>query len=309
MSIIHDLTKTAASKPGFHAVYSTEETVRRLTPEPQADMRRLSLRELRVGGSVTGDGLLHFSGAGEKTRLAVDVIAEASRVVAAGAKVVLIADAAQPVKDSAGQMHMVETQGGLFVAEPAPFVKISPATPATDAALPVFRSMVDRSLSIGGTPTLAFRTVISRRERHRWMDTQLDDALLSSIVQGIGRTVDEVLLTTIMNQVPAAFTVAAAAARGLRIDDLRGIVGRSGNGAGHRGDGVFCAANIPAEISADLDDTVVGAFHKSGVAIHEEVVLMAQRTNTDGDMAVTCLINIESLLPVTGALLPFWTVA
>lgn len=314
MSIISEIVESASNKPGYEVRYDTEQVIRRILPEPAADLRRVNLRTLRVSDVAmpsAGDHLLAPSAVGNKGRLAADLIAQTSRCVAAGANVVLLADAPQPIQDSAGKISTVERPGGLSVSEAAVFSKISPQTPATDAALPVYRSMLDRSLSIGGVPTYAFRTTITRRESHRWAHAQLDDALLVSIVLGIGRAIDRILLGMIAHQNPAEFSIAAAAARGVRIDDLRAIVGTAGHGSpAWRGDGIFSVAGgVPAEITADMSDTLVGAFAKCGVIMHEEITLIAQRTNVNGDMSVTCLLNAESLLPVTGALLPVWKIS
>lgn len=308
MSVLQSILQNAAAKPGFRAVVDTQETIRRLTPEPQADMRCINLRQLSIN-EPREVGQLDLKGGNAVSRVASELIASHSRVLAAGAKLVLLPDAPQPVQDSKSGTVLVQTPGGLSVAEPAPFAKIAPNNPATDSPLPVYRSMLDRSLNFGGTATHAFRTVISRRTRHNWAHGQLDDALMSAIVQGLGSLVDRLLLTTIANQNPGEFSIAKAAARGLKFDDLSGIIGTAGAGAHFRGDGMLCAANVPAELSDATASTLVGAFHKAGLILHEDITLLAQRVNNSDDMAVTVLVSAESLLPVTGTLLPFWTVS
>jgi hypothetical protein len=291
-------------------VYDSEETIRRITPEPQADMRRLSLRNLQVSTVLNAgpDAVLPApTNPGTKTRVASDVIQLNSRTVAAGARIVLIADAVKPIQDSAGQIAMVERPGGYIVAEPAAFGLVADGASVSDSTTPVYRAMLDRSTA----PTYSFRTVLSRRDQKSWMNGELEDGVLMSILCGLGRLVDQVLLNAVVAATPPAFTIGAAAARGLKIEQLSGLVGTSGDGAGWRGDGEFCAAGgIRADLTGDMAGTIVGDFGRAAVGLFEDIVLIGQRTsNANGDMAVTCHANAQALLPVTAALLPFWTVS
>lgn len=305
MTILTEILDNAANKPGFSMRVDTEETIRRITPEPQADMRRLSLRELKLNDVLTGgpDAVLPAVGsAGAKTRIASDVIELNSRVVAAGAHIVLIADATQPIQDSAGKIALIERPAGFIVAEPAPFAKVNDGATFSDSSVPAHRAMMDRSTA----PTYAFRTVLSRREMKTWLNGELENGVLMSICLGLGRLVDKVLLDAIAATSPSAFTIAAAAARGLKITDLAALVGTSGNGATFRGDGEFTAANIPADLTADMAGTIVGDFSRAAVGVFEDITLIGQRTQADGSMSVTCIANAQALLPVTGA---FWSVS
>lgn len=314
MSVLSEIISTASSKPGYSMRVDTEETVRRITPEPQADMRRLSLRSLQVADVINAgpDEVLPApQNPGVKTRVATDVIELNSRAVAAGAHVVLIADATQPIQDSAGKIAFVERPGGFIYAEPAGFALVADGAAITDSALPVARALMDRSVA----PTYAFRTVLTRTQQKSWFHGELEDGVLLSIMKGLGVMVDAVLLAAIAATTPPAFSLAAVAARGLRYDELRGIVGTSGTGAFIDASGQLVAmpfnvtgwaGGIEAELSPSIAETIVGDFSRAAVGLFEDVTLIGQRASTDGAMTVTCLCNAEALLPVSGQ---FWTVA
>ncbi|HEY4370496.1 MAG TPA: hypothetical protein VGN52_01035 [Burkholderiales bacterium] len=306
-NILADIFNAAANKPGFSARVDTEEIVRRVTLEPQADIRRISLRTLQVQDVLNAgpDAVLPGPGnPGIVTRIATDVIELNSRAVGAGAKIVLIQDAPQATKDSAGDLVLFEWPAGYVVAEPAAFSQVADGDNVTPSAVPVHRAVMDRSTA----PAFMFNTSLSRREMKSWMNGTLENGTLLSILSGLGRVVDSVLLTAILAATPGAFSIGAAAARGLKIEGLRGLVGTSGNGAGFNGVGMFCAANIPAEITGDMAQSLVGDFQRSAVGLFEDITLIANRLNLDGSMSITAVANCQALIPVAGALLPFWTV-
>lgn len=316
MSILSEIISTANNAPAFDIRTDVEETVRRITPQPQADMRRLNLRSLTVGDVLNAgsDAILPAPGnAGTKTRIASDVISLNSRAVAAGAHIVLIADAIQPIQDSAGKIAFVERPGGFVVAEPAQFAKVNDGAAVSGSAIPAHKATMDRSVA----PAFMFRTTLSRRETKRWMNGELEDGVLLSILMGLGRMVDKVLLDAIAAAAPSAFTVAAAAARGLKYSDLRALVGTNGAGAFVTADGQLAAypfnttgwaGGVPGELTADMAGTIVGDFGRAAVGLFQDISLIGQRTTADGAMTVTCIANAEALLPVTGALLPFWSI-
>ena len=127
-----------------------------------------------------------------------------------------------------------------------------------------------------------------------------------AFVLGLARASDAVLLTAIEATNPATFTAGAVAAKGLRIDELRGLVGTEGAGAGWRGDGAFAVAGgIAADTTADTVGTVIGSFGRAGVAIHESIDLIVERHNTKGDLVLTAHANMIPLLPNPSV---FWTI-
>lgn len=237
--------------------------------------------------------------------MAVDVIQMNSRVVAAGAKIVVIGDAPIAVNDSLGSIRMIERPAGFIVAEPASFAEVADGSNVPDSDVPVFRALIDRFVA----PGWAFRTTLSRRAQKSWMNGELENGVLLSILAGLGRMVDQALLNAIIADTPSEFSIGAAAARGLKVANLRGLVGTDGDGSTFRADGVLAAAGVTAELTGDIQETIVGDFSRAAVGVFEDITLMGHRTSTDGAMSVTCIANADALLPVKGSALPFWVVS
>ncbi|NRO99213.1 hypothetical protein GWC77_25290 [Paraburkholderia sp. NMBU_R16] len=188
--------------------------------------------------------------------------------------------------------------------EPAQFATLADASDATVSSLP-FR---DQLFTWPSVPTAAFRVTVTRdQNRQVGGGDDLRDALLRSVLMGLGLYADKLLLTAIAAATPAAFTFGAAAAKFLKVDDLRAVIGTTGTGAGYRGDGAFVAnPGIPGEISEATAGTYIGAFSSAAVAVWPELTVQARRLSTAGDLEVTCLVNAQAVLPDAGK---FWTVA
>lgn len=239
---------------------------------------------------------------GERFTLEAGIL-QMSRTAAAGAHVVVRPDPdkAQAI-GPADPMLGIERQIKYFnTVEAAPFADVTDDADVSASVLPVHRSTINWSAS--GQKGVRFE--VKRRDLKAIGNDVFVDEVLLSLVLGLARQADAVLLAAIKAATPAAFTLAAAAAQGLRIDDLRALVGTNGNGATWRGDGAFTAANIPADLTADTDITVAGAFNRAGVAIHEDVTVTAERRNLQGDLIVTAYANMIPLLPDAAK---FWTV-
>ena len=106
--------------------------------------------------------------------------------------------------------------------------------------------------------------------------------------------------------VPATFSLAAAAARGLKFEELRALIGTAGTGAAVGHDGALRAAGVAAELTSDTADTLIGSFARSAVAIHDDVRLHFERRNTKGDLVATAWVQFIPLLPDATA---FWQAA
>jgi hypothetical protein len=114
-----------------------------------------------------------------------------------------------------------------------------------------------------------------------------------------------VLLSAIAATTPANFSLALAAAQGLKWGELRAIVGTSANGATVSQDGHLRAGGVPAELTADTASTIIGAFSRAGVAIGESVEVYFERIDSSGLLAVTAW---ASMLPLVPDASKFWLV-
>ncbi len=236
------------------------------------------------------------------------VIEQHSVVAQAGARIII----AHP-RDRAIAINGNKTDGlmGFYQdpqlvrnIEPAQFATLADGADATVSAIPTH----DATFTWPEVPTAAFRVTVTRAQnRALGGSDDLRDALLRSVLMGLGLYADRLLLAAIAAATPAAFTFGAAAAKFLKVDDLRAVIGSTGTGAGYRGDGAFVATpGIPAEITNATAATFIGAFGSAAVAIWPELTVQARRLSTAGDQEVTCLVNAQAVLPDAGK---FWTVA
>ena len=145
--------------------------------------------------------------------------------------------------------------------------------------------------------TKGLRMVFKRVDQRALENDLLHAEIITAIVMGLARAADETLVSAIAATTPAAFTLAKAAAQGLKFDELRGVVGTAGAGASVSQDGALRAAGIRSQLSPDLAGTIVGAWDRAGVAIHEDLPVHFERLNTQGDLVVTAWANLTPLVP------------
>ena len=303
--ILHEVltrARTAASHrvhergPGMEPIY---------TPKRAAVLRAMALKSTMLP-NVRG------SSAGETTSLAAAII-EQSRVAQAGAHILVQEDKVRAVPT--GQTGIVATQ-----REAAKFSTIAPATFATIAddeevavttSLPVSRADIDWSAAT----TVSVRYEIGHVAQKASDEAQQVDELLVALTLGLARQADRLLLDAIVATTPAAFTLGAAAAQGLKARELRAIVGTDGTGAYFGADGALVVnvfdtngpkpSGIPGELSGDTAATIVGGWDRAGVAVSSDMHILAERTAKNGTLALTAWASMLTLLPDTSK---FWTV-
>lgn len=249
--------------------------------------------------------------AGEVITMA-GALAANSRAVKAGARLVIESpNDVQPVNGVPGavsrlvrQFTNVETAPFQFVVEDAPHGLLDAEAPLSE--LPAYR----REIRWGSAKPHAVRFEIKRKERHAIGDDQISAQILSSIALGISSAADAAFLAEVAALDAAGlvepFTIGKAAAAGLRFTELRALVGTAGNGAVIGADGALTAAGIPAELTAGTAATYLGAFDRAGIAVANEVILTASRTDRSGTLAVTAWVNALPLIPQPAK---FWKVA
>lgn len=139
-------------------------------------------------------------------------------------------------------------------------------------------------------PVHGFRVRVPRSARRAVGGGAIEDEVMFAIASGLGDLADRLVLDAILDANPPAFTLGAAAAVGLRADQLRAIVGRSGAGAAWADDGSLRAAGVPAELSSAVVPTVVGDFSAAAVAVRAEIDLLIERRGLSGGVDVTCWV-------------------
>lgn len=192
---------------------------------------------------------------------------------------------------------------GVLEEIPSEFVTVRPVAFAQppevdgepevpDGPFPVSIARIDRD----AFPQYAVRFDVKRRTMTRRGHRQLAGEIVAAITLGLGRAVDTELLTAIAATTPAPFTLQAAAASGVRFEELRALVGTGGAGASPS-DGKLFAAGVSAELTGDAPGTIVAAFSRFAVATYDEVEILMQRTRGTGDLTVTAWMGLQALIP------------
>lgn len=239
--------------------------------------------------------------AGHSTKLDTAII-RSSRVAAIGANIIV-----RPAPKHAyatgltGGVSTYEQDTYFVTVAPAEFARVADGVAVEVTPVPASRATIKWDESI----KLAVRFSVPRSVPRTYGQQHIANEILTAIPLGIARAADAVLLTAINAAEPSAFSVASAAAQGLKADELRALIGTNGTGAQFRADGQLIAAGIAAEMTADMAGTVVGAFDRAAVAIHDEIRILAERLDSNGTLAVTCWVDMIPLLPDTAK---FWVV-
>lgn len=304
MNELEKLLAAARRAPGSRDTLNDDGSVRHRKIIPATAVSHYSLRDLEVP-AFAADAFreIHFPvgfEAGKSTKLS-HVLLAGSRAVAAGAKLIILPGYDTKTHTSNGVTAYAKREARLDLIEAADFMEVMDGQDVSESELPIARALVD----FDEITTFGFRVKLPRAEQKAYQDGQLANSTLASIALGLARLADRVLLDAIVASTPATFSLAAAAAAGFEFSELRAVIGTTANGATVGQDGILRAAGILAELTPDTAATVVGAFNRSAIAVHPEIGLIAERTNLDGSMTVTCWASMQALLPRPGA---FWTV-
>ncbi len=187
----------------------------------------------------------------------------------------------------------------------------------SDRDLPEFLDKLD---AYSGDPTTAnaLRLLILTATRPGEVrgEEQTAAEVLTAIFTGLSRVVDKLALQAILANNPEQFSLAKAAAAGVRYKDLRGLIGTDGHGA-------FCGADnelkilpfnltgwqaggIPAELTPVMTQTVVGEFSRAQAIIGPDMTILVNRLNTRGDVTISAWLSVDAVAPDAGR---FWTVS
>lgn len=230
------------------------------------------------------------------------LVIAASRVAQAGAQLVFIKDAPEPVQNDSGIIAFYDRPHVLEVVTPALFGLVPDGTDVAATALPVARGVFD----LRTAAAYAVKFNISRRQQTQKTDELQEAEIMAALTLGLARLADRILLEAFAAASPSAFSLAKAAAHGLKFGELGAIVGSLGTGAAVGADGVLRASGIPAELTDTVTGSYIGNWTRAGVVMNEEVRIVVDRINTRGDLSVTAYANVQGVVADPGA---FWTAA
>ncbi len=240
-------------------------------------------------------------------------VIKASRVAQAGAHVLIRDDPLSPIAvGERGDIVLANVPATFSTIEPAVFNNVADdADVTTTATLPIHRA----TLNWGTAQTVAVRFEVPRSSQKQYEEALFADELLIALALGLGRAADRLLLAAVAATTPPAFSLASAAAQGLKASELRAIVGTGGHGSYFGADGLLVVnpfdsngwkpSGIPAELSADTAETFVGAWDRAAIAISSDAQLLADRIGKNGTLALTAWASMQVLLPDSAK---FWKV-
>lgn len=310
---LQNLLNSARHAQGGIPTYDYDGSLRHVVPTRAARAHRVSLRDLTVGDFAEGStriartALPSGTEAGEQSTLDHALVA-ASRCVAAGARLIVV-PAATEGQAINGNVVYKRQEHRFDVIEAAEFTAVPEGVDLPAAALPIYSALINPdAMSLVGV-----HVPLSRAAQREYQDGQLAAHSIASIAAGVAKAADAALLAAIVAANPTAFTLAKAAGAGLRFPELRALCGTAGTGSVVSGNGglvVLPAAGAPGGIAAEFTDviapTVVGDFSRAAIAVDEEIQLVADRTNVNGDLELTVWVGLQALLPRPDV---FWTVS
>ncbi len=238
-------------------------------------------------------------------------IAAASRVAQAGAVILPYQPAPVAIQTDTGlpasylrpsSFRCVSAASFSLVAKEDPEDPDEPEAEPDVSALPVLTAPIDMSDSASH----AVHFVLTRKDRRDVPPELLDHEISVALALGIADLADRVLLEAIQATTPTAFTLAKAAAKGLKFAELRALAGTVGTGAGVDAMGALRVSGVPAELTDQAAASYVGAFTRAGIAIHDDVRVISKRLNANSDQEITVYLNLLPLLPDPSM---FWAAA
>lgn len=301
----------ARQATGDIGTFAADGSLRHVVKQRAATVRQLNLRTVEMPAFAQNplralrSALPTGTEAGVTTTLEHALIT-GSRCAEAGARIIVI-PAAEPAQSINGEVVFQRRTSRFDVIEPAQFASVPDGVDLPLTELPIHRDAVD----LEQMPLVGVHVSLTRAEARQYEDGELATSAMTSIVLGLARAADTILLGAILEKNPEAFGLHKAAAAGLKFGELRAIIGTDGAGAGVAPDGKLRAGwgasgdttGIVAEFSDAMAETLIGDFSRSAIAVHDEIQLVADRASVRGDLTLTVWAGIQALLPRPGV---FW---
>ncbi|AGU50359.1 hypothetical protein VAPA_1c32730 [Variovorax paradoxus B4] len=238
--------------------------------------------------------------AGEATYSAA-ILAE-SLVARAGAKIIFMPPP-EPVPGGENIQAFYKRPSRYQVVTAANFAAVADGADVASSALPLLSAEFGAEY---GDASDAWRVEISRADQRNMQEDDLEFVINQAIVRGYAKQIDKRVLSTVIATTPGAWSLAAAAAHGLRFGELRAVIGSTAAGAAVGADGVLRAAGIAAELTDVVTPTIAGAFYRAGCAVEEELRVLVERRDVQGTLVVTVFATMQPVIADPDA---FFTVA
>ncbi|EOU9536105.1 hypothetical protein ACOJCT_004395 [Cronobacter dublinensis] len=293
MNVLSQLINEALNHQGGHIRTDGNGDITQFIAVEPASVRYLSLNDVLTpkGGQQTT-----FNG----------TLAERSLVAQAGAEIIRVpGPMSQQPTGQTGDVKMHKVTDRFITIEPGKFTKVADDEEITISEKPYLVAAFDHNTA----PSYGVGYTISRSQlKHEFPDDTVLRVVNTAIERGVADLADFILLnyleTNAQTLADATFKglAKAAAARGLRWDEVRAIAGGNCTGLEVDGAGILRAFGARAEISNQTTKTIVGAFNRSAVAIDDDIRVTARRV-LNGAVEVVVWVNASALVPSATA---FW---
>lgn len=290
MTVLAQLIQDALNHQGGHIRTDGNGDITQVIPVIPAAVRYLSLNEVLTpkGGSQTT-----FNA----------ILAERSLVAQAGATI--ISQPGPMTQTANASVTMKQVTDRFVVIEPGKFTKVADGAELQVSGKPYLVAAYDSA----NVPSYGVGFTLSRQQlKHEFPDDTVLRAVNSAIERGIADLADFILLDhlatagQVLTDATFKGLAKAAAARGLRWDEIRAIVGGDCTGLEVDGAGILRAFGARAEISNQTTKTIVGAFNRAAIGIDDELRVTAKRV-LNGGVEVLVWANAMPLVPDATA---FW---
>ncbi|WP_334141043.1 hypothetical protein [Atlantibacter hermannii] len=290
MTVLEQLIQDALNHQRGHIRTDGNGEVTQVIPVTPAAVRYLSLNEV-----LTPKG-------GNQTTFNA-ILAERSLVAQAGATIIRQPG---PMTQTANEtVTMKQVTDRFVVIEPGKFAKVPDGAELEVSGKPYLVAAYDSA----NVPSYGVGFTLTRQQlKHEFPDDTVLRAVNTAIERGIADLADFILLDhlatagQVLTDATFKGLAKAAAARGLRWDEIRAIVGGDCTGLEVDGAGILRAFGARAEITNQTDSTIVGAFNRAAIGIDDELRVTAKRV-LNGGVEVLVWANAMPLVPDATA---FW---
>ncbi|MEZ2449281.1 hypothetical protein [Raoultella planticola] len=293
MNVLSQLIQDALNHQGGHIRTDGNGDITQFIPVTPAAVRYLSMSEVLTpkGGAQTT-----FNG----------TLAKRSLVASAGATIINIpGPMTQRPTGKTGPIALEEIKDRFVTVEAGKFAHVADDAEVTMSGSPYLVAAYDSATA----PSYGVGYTLTRAQlKHEFPDDTVLLAVNTAIEKGVSDLADFVLLnhlgTAATTLADATFKglATAAAARGLRWDEIRAIAGGDCTGLEVDGAGILRAFGARAEVSDQTGATIVGAFNRAAVAIDDEIRVTAKRLD-NGAVEIVVWVNASALVPDASA---FW---
>ena len=219
-----------------------------------------------------------------------------AKTVQAGARIIIDPPHAAP-KAEGGLLMMEKQPKSYSTTMPLEWSDIADGGSVSASSVDTSRVTIDRD----DTQLCAVSVNIPRAKASHGAgvtDADVMQEAMYAIASGLPRVIDSHILAAINATTPSAFTLAKAADKGLRFDDLRALAGTSvSSNLAVDSMGSLRLHGVQADLTDQMTGGLIGHWQKVAIFIEPELRLIMKRMDANGTVKLVAMINLQVLLP------------